>query len=535
MTLNKPLVEYFPSGFDPRSHQTKGLEAIEAAISKGAKFIIVQAPTGSGKSFISKTLANTTNSCDNEYRNLVFNYHAYDEDYIGAMSRFKPHGLFALTTTKQLQNQYKDLFEESSIFKGKSNYQCEIDSNFTVDHAPCVIAHKQKVSCWQNHTCPYYEARNDALIESFTVLNYASFFNLPDHLKRRQIIVADECSELEDEIVKNFSTAIDYKRLTQANIEFTKLTSEVPNKALGWLTDIANNTKAAIDAYAGRARFENNKMELIKQQFRKDLYESILHTLDNWDKTQYIIEKDAEKATFTPLKIDKLSNCLFDFADVIILMSATIVDKHAFAKSLGIEKFEYIEIESTFDPKKSPIYCHSKYPLSRATLEKYLPSVAGIAKTLADSHAGEKGIVHTHSFAITQGIQKVLKGKRYLYREEGTTNEDIIKEHVLRKDDTVLISPSLTMGLDLKGDLGKWQVIIKLPYPSLASKRVKKLFELDPSWYKMKMFITLIQACGRCTRSAEDESVTYILDGLSAKVIIENKNILPKHFLDRLV
>jgi len=49
------------------------------------------------------------------------------------------------------------------------------------------------------------------------------------------------------------------------------------------------------------------------------------------------------------------------------------------------------------------------------------------------------------------------------------------------------------------------------------------------------MFIALIQACGRCTRRAEDESVTYILDGLSANTIIDNKKILPKHFLDRVV
>ena len=168
-------------------------------------------------------------------------------------------------------------------------------------------------------------------------------------------------------------------------------------------------------------------------------------------------------------------------------------------------------------------------------MDSYLPQVVEIANTLADSHKGEKGIIHTHSFAITQAVQKRLKGKRYLYREEGTTNETIIKEHGLRKDDTVLVSPSLTMGLDLKGDLGKWQIIIKMPYPSLASKRIKKLFEIDPGWYKMKMFISLIQACGRCTRSAEDESVTYILDGVSAKTIIDNRKILPKHFLDRIM
>jgi Rad3-related DNA helicase len=535
MKLTKPLIEYFPAGFTPRSHQVQGLEKIEAALSKGTKFIIVQAPTGSGKSFISKTLSNTTDRCHKDYEELVFNYHAYDEDYAGAIAKLPSHGLFALTTTKALQNQYKDLFNESSIFKGKSNYQCEVDTSFTTEHAPCLIAPAQKKECWDQHCCPYYEARNSALIESFTVLNYASFFNLPDHLKKRQIIVADECSELEDEIVKYYSAVIDYKRLTVNGIEYEKLTSETPAKALGWLTDLAESVKEVIEAHKGRARYENNKIELIKQQFRKDLYDSIINIIDHWDKTQYIIEKDAEKAIFTPLKIDTLSHCLFDYADVIVLMSATIVDKNIFAKTLGIKEFEYVEFDSTFDPKKSPIYCHSKYPLNYKTLETHLPNVVEIAHTIAESHKGEKGIIHTHSFNITQAVQKRLKGKRFLYREEGTTNETIIKEHGIRKDDTVLVSPSLTMGLDLKGDLGKWQVIIKMPYPSLASKRIKKLFEVDPKWYKMKMFISLIQACGRCTRSAEDESITYILDGVSAKTIIENRHILPKHFLDRIM
>ena len=535
MVLKKPLIEYFPEGYTPRPHQVQGLQDIENAINKGVKYIIVQAPTGSGKSFISKTLSNVTNECETEYRNLVFNYHAYDEDYEGAMAKFKPHGLFALTTTKALQNQYKQLFNESSVFKGKSNYQCDIDDSFTVDHAPCVIAHGQKKKCWDEHRCPYYEDRNSALTERFTVLNYASFFNLPDHLKRRQFIVADECSELEDEIVKNFSTVIDYRKLAVNNIVSPKLMTELPAKALGWLTDLSTSVKDAIDTYSGRSRYENNKMELIKQQYRKDLYESINYTIDNWDKTQYIIEKDGDKATFTPLKIDRLSNCLFDFADTVVLMSATIVDRNIFAKTLGIENFEYVEIESTFDSKKSPIYCHSKFPLNYKTMDKNLPEVLKIAKTLADTHQSEKGIIHTHSFAITQASQRVLNGKRYLFREEGTTNENIITEHSIRKDDTVLVSPSLTMGLDLKGDLGKWQIVIKLPYPSLASKRVKKLFDEDPSWYKMRMFIALIQACGRCTRSAEDESVTYLLDGLSLKTIVDNRRILPKHFLDRIV
>lgn len=535
MKIEKPVLNYFPDSFTPQDHQVSGLQQIYEAINSGEKYIIVQAPTGSGKSFFSKTFANATQDSDPEYRRLVEGYHAYSDDYVGVFERFKKHGAFALTTTKALQDQYKNLFGESVVFKGKMNYQCEVDESFTVDAAPCVISSNLKRKCWGDCICPYYEARNEALISKFSVLNYASFFNLPDHVKKRQIIVCDECSELEDEIVKNYSVVVNYKQLAYLGVEVEKLKSEDNNKVLGWLGDCFTAITEVIENFNDRARFEKNKIELLKQQQRRDLAEAVSHTLNHWGDAQYIVEKDAEKVSITPFKIDKLSSCLFDFAEVVILMSATIVDKDIFAKNLGITQYKYIEIPSTFDAKKSPILCHTKYPLSYKTLDTNLPKVIDLVEQIANNHKGEKGIIHTHSFAITQAVQKRLSSKRFLYREEGTNNESIIREHTLRTDDTVLVSPSLTMGLDLKGDLGKWQIIVKLPYPSLANKRVKMLFDKDPDWYKMKMFITLIQAAGRCTRTKEDESVTYILDGLSGKVIVQNKDILPKHFLARIV
>jgi hypothetical protein len=535
MKIDNPILSYFPDNFTPREQQIAGLQQIHEAINSGEKFIIVQAPTGSGKSFFSKTLANTTKLCPADLRKLIENYTAYDESYVDSCKSFSSFGAFALTTTKALQNQYKDLFEHANIFKGKSNYQCEVDENFTVDLAPCVISSKLKKQCWSDCACPYYEARNDALASQFAVLNYASFFNLPEHLKKRQILICDESSEVEDEIIKNYSVSVNYKQFTFLGIEIEKLKTEEPKKVIGWLSDVHTAVKEAVEVYNGRARYEKNKIELSKQQQRKDIAEAISNTINHWEDAQYIIEKDAEKVHITPFKIDKLSTCLFDYAEVVILMSATIVDKDIFAKNLGITKFKYIEIPSTFEPKKSPIYCHNKYPLSYKTLTTNLPKVIDLIEQIAENHKGEKGIIHTHTFAITQALQNRLHGKRFLYREEGTNNESIVREHNLRTDDTVLVSPSLTMGLDLKGDLGKWQVIVKLPYPSLANKRVKMLFEKEPNWYKMRMFVSLIQAAGRCTRTKEDECVTYILDGLSGKTIVENRDILPKHFLARIV
>jgi len=535
MKIKNSVLSYFPDGFEPRDHQIDGLNRIAEAVNSGTKFVIVQAPTGSGKSFFSKTLANATDTANAEYSRLVKSYAAYDEDHIGAFDKFTAHGAFALTTTKNLQNQYKELFPSSTVFKGKINYQCEIDDSFTVEHAPCVISPNQKRRCWADCICPYYETRNSALVDQFSVLNYASFFNLPDHVKRRQIIICDECSELEDEIVKYYSVTINYKQLAYVDASVSKLTSDAPAKVLGWLADVSAALGRTIDSFNERPRYEKNKAEIVKQQLRKDIFESIAHTVNHWEDAQYIVEKDAEKVSITPYKIDKLTSCLFDFAETVILMSATIVDKDVFARNLGITDYKYIDIPSTFDAKKSPIYCHNKFPLSRATLDRNLPKIIDLIEQIAENHKNEKGIIHTHSFAITQAVQNRLSGKRFLYREEGSTNEMIVREHNLRPDPTVLVSPSLTMGLDLKGDLGKWQVIVKLPYPSLANKRISMLFDKEKSWYQMKMFISLIQAAGRCTRTKEDESVTYILDGLCGKVIVENSKILPKHFLDRVM
>ena len=75
---------------------------------------------------------------------------------------------------------------------------------------------------------------------------------------------------------------------------------------------------------------------------------------------------------------------------------------------------------------------------------------------------------------------------------------------------------------------------MKLPYQSLGDKRVKTLFEKDKAWYAMKMFVKLIQMCGRSTRSKDDHSSTYILDLSAVNAIKRGWDLLPEHFKARL-
>ena len=97
----------------------------------------------------------------------------------------------------------------------------------------------------------------------------------------------------------------------------------------------------------------------------------------------------------------------------------------------------------------------------------------------------------------------------------------------------MLVSPSLTHGIDLKDDLARFQIIIKLPYSPLSNKRIKRMFDSDKTWYQNKMLSTLVQTAGRATRSAEDYSVTYILDGNIVDILSRSVDKLPSYFIDR--
>jgi ATP-dependent DNA helicase DinG len=78
--------------------------------------------------------------------------------------------------------------------------------------------------------------------------------------------------------------------------------------------------------------------------------------------------------------------------------------------------------------------------------------------------------------------------------------------------DTVIVSPSMHEGVDLKEDLSRFQVILKMPFMSLGSYSIKRRCELYPEWYAYQTVLTLIQSTGRSIRSDTDKATTYILD-----------------------
>jgi Rad3-related DNA helicase len=538
------LINYFPKAFTPFQQQIDILNDIERHFNDGKKFVVVSAPTGSGKSFIPETLAKEAGKCSDKFKDLIDSYAAYKSDGVGGFKHEdeindeKPFGCYVLTITKTLQDQYTDLFDDCEDLKGKSNYQCAVDPNHTAETAPCVHVKSIKGDCWKKDICPYYTQRNRALTSTLAALNYSMFFSLPDVVKRRRYIVCDEASELEDVLVKQFTCDINLKVLKASDIKVPTFNDD-RGKIPGWLNSLSiqmvnkiNDFKEEIKGGVPKPRETSVKLKLV---YMSNLHQRLRTVIDTWGDCEYLIDTEKDTIKFYPLKVDKLADHLFKCGDRIILLSATIIDHKNFTKSLGISDYGYVEVGSTFDPKNGPIFCSSRVKLTRFTLQKSLPVVADMVQQICDSHKGQKGIIHTHTNEITLFLKNKLRYGRFIFREPGVNNEQILLQHLSNDDDSIIVSPSMTFGVDLKEDLARFQIIVKAPYPPLLNQRVKKLTEMDQKWYTNKMLSSLIQACGRGVRSKEDKCVTYIIDGKILDEVINNKSILPKYFIDRFM
>jgi len=386
------LLNNFPEGYSPNKQQVKLLKHIDAAFAGGYKFVVCNAPTGSGKSFISKTVGNVADTCSDDFRESIMSYVAYRQT--DKPVEREAFGCTALTITKSLQDQYKDFFDDVEVLKGKSNYQCAVDDNFSVDVAPCVHLHSLKNDCWSKDICPYYNQRNRALTAQFNTLNYNMFFSLPEHLKKRQVIICDEASELEDQLVKAFTCKIDYSYLRKCGVTVRPFISTQSHER--WLGNLVVEINDAIkdleDDISSKQSSNPVANKILKGKLLQliNTQRSLQLILDTWTESEYVHEKDTLGVTFMPLKVNKLSHRLFDYADKVILMSATIIDPDNFCKSLGIDRFKYVEAESSFDPKNAPIICNTKYKLNYYTMKKLLPKIAVQIKELCDHHKGKR-------------------------------------------------------------------------------------------------------------------------------------------------
>jgi hypothetical protein len=89
-------------------------------------------------------------------------------------------------------------------------------------------------------------------------------------------------------------------------------------------------------------------------------------------------------------------------------------------------------------------------------------------------------------------------------------------------------------GVDLKGEMSRFQIFLKVPYPNIADPFIKAKLDESQLWYNYKTFIQIMQGIGRSIRSETDWAVTYMIDASFFDFYAKNKAMFTECFNKRV-
>jgi Rad3-related DNA helicase len=565
------LINYFPLK-KIRNNQEKVLDEIEEAIKSNIKYIFLEAPTGFGKSPIAITLASflgsshictSTKDLQNQYsidfnfvkeakgkRNfpciLKENEGVHETCEYGPCQKQEDFDCLYKTRLSDYKiNRLGTKFEHIDIgqfeklkYIKKNNQQIRLES---LEWEPCKYFHQKWISTKASHAIYNYKY----------FLSDLYFSNI---ISKRELLVFDEVHNIESEVSDFKSFIINSDNISRL---FPKL--QLPNRKEEeietWiefceyyketLLDFMEDVEYAIENNSLKEPFtEKNLIDCINREKNLDFILTDMKTnKNNWLVTN-IDRKSKDlirKITLTPLDISSYFKEILDVSNYGLFMSATILNKEYLCKITGLsqDKIKFIRVKHSDFPKENrPIYLMNIAWLNSRNILDNLPIIAKTVNNIMSIHKNEKGIIHTTSYLQLEYIKNSLN-KENLQRliESGPTTDRIetLQRHSRNTKPTVLISPSFYQGLDLKDDLSRFQIIIKIPYPDLSDKKVVALRKKDMNWYLWNTIVRLTQTYGRSIRSREDHASTYILDS-NINYLLRNVNdMFPSWFTEAII
>jgi ATP-dependent DNA helicase DinG len=501
-----------------RAGQREALEAAREAFDAGARVVVIEAPTGAGKSALGITLARDARSA------------------------------YVLTAQKVLQDQYARDYPELALLKGRATYACEIAPTHAAA-APCLAGIKT-AGC---DACGYFTARDGALASSLALMNYAGFLHQVHDgagFARRELLVLDEAHNAEAMLMAYLQVTISDALLERAGLEDRLPSFLDPEYAIEVADDLLPrfaSRRAELEASIPRraAPTGGDLQRLQTLQWLTGQVRRLQWLVDSHGVgVEWTVEvaRDARgpSLTWKPVEISALADeLLLNLGERVLMLSATVLDAPTFLRALGIAADEavVVRLPSTFAPERRPLVVRPTARLTRHHQERELPRLAAEVRAILEDHDGEKGVIHTHSYRIARAIVDALPPelrRRVITHVDAEGRQAALEEHLARPAPTVLVTPSMTEGLDLVDDLARFQIICKLPYPYLGDPQVAARRARDPHWYDWRTCLTLVQAYGRAVRSEDDHAVTYLLDADAPAFLKRQQQRLPAWFLEAI-
>jgi len=484
--------KYFPFN-EPRKGQRAVIERIESAYNSGKKHVILSAPTGVGKSAIALTIARYFKTA------------------------------YLLTTQKSLQDQYSKDFM-LPVLKGVINYPCVEYPNTN-----CKYCHQPKGN--RHPYCVYTHAVKVAYESPITIFNYALFLTMmrsPNQVPR-ELLIFDECHNIEDYLLDFYSLEISGKGLEKYELKIPEPSCSIEEK-IDWLMNVHAKLSMELDRLLDILELTPADKSVIEEiDFLNSIVSKALLMSDLFDNNELVIyHASNEYIKYKPLYSRRFFKSLRDFGNKTLSMSATIFSKKVYCDMTGLDpnEVEFISVDSTFPVENRLVHYYPIGKLNYANKDTLYPVLLDQVTKILTHHKNNKGIIHTVNYEIAEYLYNNLGSSR-LILPRGATRDNQITEFMLSDQAKVLISPSLTEGIDLKGDLSRFAIICKLPYGNLGDHWITRRKNENSEWYQIKVLEKLIQMTGRSVRSESDYASAYVLDSSFDYFLKCNSNLIP--------
>ena len=539
MSLKSDIIK-----FTPRQEQTDALEFIKKVKSDDPtkKFFLLNIPVGVGKSHLAMMISDWyTTSID------------------------KTAKVDIITAGKILQDQYDETYESIKNLKGKENYECSQYACSCASGKEFNRLNKSKCDF-----CPYDDAKSDfisgrvSLTNFYLYLIYALYNKGIMDRRASNVLIVDESHEFDDVMsdfisikmsestikrlkFSNESQIIKHLKRVKTISNYIEFLSYLQNELVQTIEDLdlsmqGNRDKKSdkrdtrLDKILGSSSNQDVKLmqiisDLKQYQIKIDIFlKEYNESPHNWVMEVYKNDKNNQvELSLEPIWAnDYLDKYIWSKYDMVILMSGTILDKNIFSELNGfdVDRSVYYSVNSPFPKENRPIYYmplgKMSYTKKEETFNNYIPYLHKILK----KYDMQKGIIHTNSFELSNWIERGVSNGRLVFHD-GKNKDEKLRFHFETKDPTVFVSPSVGTGVSFDHEKSRFQVIAKIPYPSLSSQKNKLRQKNNPDWYSWKTCASLIQMTGRSVRSKTDYADTIIIDSSFSDILKYSSHLIP--------
>lgn len=479
--------------FDLRDYQRKAVAEILAAYAAGHKDVILDAPTGSGKTVIATAVMDSLNG-----------------------------GIYAAANLA-LQDQYAADFPEAAVIRGHRNYdcpgsdcyepmhecrECDSDHEFSLggltthmveDHdldpraeAPWLcqnrLAKHVALASWTVNANPWYLGRE---------------FNGPGWFSGQGLAVYDEADAMGGVLDTVFGGSLSIEKLKRHGWTY-------PDDKAPYSEVVSGLWRAFGKAYDLADALRRRGREADAEQARADataIESTARHLADMAGLVE--VEWDAREIKVAYVEPSRVAYPkMWGHTKRRLFMSASIGSPESWARYMGIADPFIVSVPHPF-PLANRLVKVERIARMNSAAWNDPRLVQRMARAIQDRREG-RTLVHVTAGRQAEKLAEFIPGAITYENGRPEDKERAVAEY-LDAEGSILIGQSLHRGLDLDGEKCRTNIVAKVPFPPL-NRLARARGVVDPDYYARATAGVLTQALGRGVRTPDDHCASYVLD-----------------------